>query len=479
MARRKALPATARPGSEPRGEGGRRVATGRPGAEEDRAGDAAAALAERLAQGGAEAALALARALHPAELAAALAGLSSEERALLLGCLHPDELAPVVGYLEPRYRPAVCEGRSPAELTELAVALPDDLAADLVQSLPRDVAEAVVAGLSRRARGLLQALAAHPPHTAAGRMTGQVFTVSPGHTVAQTIQALRAQRPEVRRPFYAYVVDAEGRLVGSVGFAALLFAAPETRVGDLMAEALSVRADTDQEEAARLVKRRKLLALPVVDAEGHLLGALTVDDVLDVLEDEATEDILRLAGVRGEEALESVLDSVRFRLPWLAVNLAALMLAAWVISLFESTIARAAVIAVFLPVVLGQGGNGGLQTVTVVVRSLALGRIAPRHTLRVARSETVTALVTGGAVGVTVGLLAWGWQGNAWLGLVVGTALVWNQLVGAVAGVGFPMGLHWIRQDPAVSAPIWLTNATDVLGALGLLGIATLLVSRL
>jgi magnesium transporter len=451
----------------------------RPAPDDDRPVDAGAAVAERLAAGDTDAAVALGRTLHPAELARALASLESELRSLLLARLHPDELAPIVGYLEPRYRAAVFEGRSPAELSELAVALPDHLAADLVQSLPREVAEEVVAGLSRRARGLLQALAAHPPNTAAGRMTGQVFSVSPAYTVAQTIEALRAQRPEVHRPFYPYVVDGEGRLVGIVGLAALLFASPETRIAELMAEGVSARAETDQEEAARLLKRHKLLALPVVDADGRLLGALTVDDVLDVLEDEATEDMLRLAGVSEEEALESVLDSVRFRLPWLAMNLVALLLAAWVIALFESTIARAAVLAVFLPVVLGQGGNGGLQTVTVVVRSLALGRIAPRNTLRITGSESATALVTGGAIGTTVGLLAWAWQGNAWLGVIVGVAILSNQLVGAVAGVCFPMGLQLIRQDPAVSAPIWLTNATDVLGALGLLGLATLLVSRL
>jgi magnesium transporter len=455
------------------------VSSERPAHDDDRPADAAATLAERLAEDDVDAAVAFARTLHPAELAGALASLSSEPRALLLTSFRPDELAPIVGYLEPRYRTAAFAGRSPEDLSELAVALPDDLAADLVQSLPREVAETVVAGLSRRTRGLLEALAAHAPDTAAGRMTGQVFSIPSAYTVAQTIQALRAQRPQAHRPLYSYVVEGEGRLVGIASFAALLFASPETRVADLVSEAVSVRGDTDQEEAARLLKQRKLLALPVVDAQGRLLGALTVDDVLDVLEDEATEDMLRLAGVSEEEALESVLDSVRFRLPWLGMNLVALLLAAWVIALFESTIARAAVLAVFLPVVLGQGGNGGLQTVTVVVRSLALGRLAPRNTVRVTGSELATGFVTGSAVGATVGLLAWAWQGNAWLGLIVGVAILANQLVGAAAGVWFPMGLQLLRQDPAVSAPIWLTNATDVLGALGLLGIATLLISRL
>ena len=441
--------------------------------------DPAAAVAEHLAEGDTDAAVVVARTLHPAELAGALAGLDSDRRAVLLARLHPDELVPIIGYLEPRLRPAVFEGRSPAELSELAVALPDDLAADLVQSLPREIAEVVVAGVSRRARGLLQALAAHAPDTAAGRMTGQVFTVAPTYTVAQTIEALRARRPEAHRPLYSYVVDADGRLVGIVSFAALLYASPDARIAELMDEATSVSADTDQDEAARLLKRRRKLALPVVDADGRLLGALTVDDVVDVLEDQATQDMLRLAGVSEKEALESVFDSVRFRLPWLAMNLVALLLAAWVISFFESTIAQVAVIAVFLPVVLGQGGNGGLQTVTVVVRSLALGRIAPRNTLRVARSELAIGLITGGAVGATVGALAWLWQGNVWLAAVVGVAILGNQLVGALAGVCFPMGLQLLRQDPAVSGPIWLTNATDVLGALGLLALATLLISRL
>jgi magnesium transporter len=455
------------------------VSSERPAHDDDRPADAAATLAERLAEDDVDAAVAFARTLHPAELAGALASLSSEPRALLLTSFRPDELAPIVGYLEPRYRTAAFAGRSPEDLSELAVALPDDLAADLVQSLPREVAETVVAGLSRRTRGLLEALAAHAPDTAAGRMTGQVFSIPSAYTVAQTIQALRAQRPQAHRPLYSYVVEGEGRLVGIASFAALLFASPETRVADLVSEAVSVRGDTDQEEAARLLKQRKLLALPVVDAQGRLLGALTVDDVLDVLEDEATEDMLRLAGVSEEEALESVLDSVRFRLPWLGMNLVALLLAAWVIALFESTIARAAVLAVFLPVVLGQGGNGGLQTVTVVVRSLALGRIAPRNTLRIVRHELATGLVTGLASALVVGVVAWLWQDNAWLGGLLAIAVTGDVLVGVAAGVVIPIALHSMRQDPALSAGIWLTTVTDVCGFFLYLGLASLIVTRL
>jgi len=442
--------------------------------------DPAERIVELLDEGDTEGALAHARSLHPAELASALAGVDSEVRELVLARFPPLELAPVVEFLEPRYRETLYEALSREKLSELAAAIPDDLAADMLQSLPADVAEAVVSGMSRKARAPLRALAAYDATTAAGRMTGQCFSVAPDQTVEEVVEALRKQRPGTRRPLYAFVLDVQGRLVGVTSFEALLFADAGTHVRDLMQpDALVVRADADQEEAARLFKRYNLLSLPVVDAEKRLLGVLTFDDVLDVLEAEATEDMLRLAGVNEDEALESVIDSVRFRLPWLSINLVALMLAAYIISLFEATIAQVAVVAVFLPIVLGQGGNGGLQTVTVVVRSLALGRLAPRNTLRVAQSELLVALVTGGAVGLIVGLLAWGWQGNPFLGLVVGAAVLLNQLVGALAGVVFPMGLHRVRQDPAVSAPIWLTNATDVLGAFILLGLATLAIAHL
>ena len=441
--------------------------------------EAETAALERLLAEDPAAALTRARELHPAELAAALASLESGDRAALIDGLGVDELAPFIAYLDPRHRTAVYRDRTPGELGALASRLPDDLVADMVQSLEPEVADSVVEALSARAGARLRAMVAHAPDTAAGRMTGQVFSVRLDRTVEQVIDALRQRRPEAHRPFYTYVTDAAGRLVGIVGFNALLFAEPDTPISSLMTEAASVPADMDDVEAARLLQRRKVLALPVVDADQRLLGALTIDDTVDVLEEAATDDMLHLAGVGEDEALESVRDSIRYRLPWLAMNLVALLLAAWVISLFESTIAQVAVIAVFLPVVLGQGGNGGLQTVTVVVRSLALGRIAPRNTMRVTGNELAAAFITGGAVGASVGLLAWIWRDNLWLGLVVGTAILANQLVGAVAGVCFPMGLQKIRQDPAVSAPIWLTNATDVLGALLLLGLASLLISHL
>jgi magnesium transporter len=217
----------------------------------------------------------------------------------------------------------------------------------------------------------------------------------------------------------------------------------------------------------------------VVDREGRVLGTLTADDLLHVLEEEVTEDMFRLAGVHEEEDLESVRRSVRYRLPWLYANLLTVLLAAWVVSMFEDTLARVAVLAAFLPVVAAQGGNAGIQTVTVMVRSLALGRIAPRSTLRLVRHELATGLVTGLASAFVVGMVVWLWQSNAWLGGLVAIAVTGDVLIGVAAGVLIPLALHAAHQDPALSASIWLTTVTDVCGFFLYLGLASLVVTRL
>jgi magnesium transporter len=260
----------------------------------------------------------------------------------------------------------------------------------------------------------------------------------------------------------------------------VITSSPETPILDVaLTDVVTVTPDTDQEEAARTLKRYKLLSLPVVDEDGRLLGTITADDLLDVLEDEATEDMFRLAGVDEEEDLRSVFRSVRFRLPWLQVNLLTALLAAFTVAMFEDTLTRAAVIAAFLPVVAGMGGNAGIQTLTVVVRSLALGRLSGRNTRAVLVHEVAVGLLMGAATGILLSIVTLLWQGNPTLGVVVGLALVGNVVVGTVAGLLIPMGLRWLGQDPALSGGIWLTTCTDVCGFLIYLGLATALISRI
>ena len=442
--------------------------------------DPVAAMARHIEAGDQLGALTLAHELHPARLADAFVGIDQEVGELLVQRLAPRELGAALAYIEPHYREDLLVGLAPERIAQVMEVVADDVATDIVQDLPEEIGSQVLAALSLRQQHAISHLMAHDEESAGGRMTGQRIAMPPDRLAAEVIDDLRAIRPDTTQPFYIYVTDEDGRLLGVVNLRALLIAPPRTPIADLaFRDVVAVTASTDQEEAARLLKRYKLLSLPVVDDDGHLLGALTADDLIDVLEDEATEDMFRQVGVHEDEDLRSIVRSVRFRLPWLMVNLVTVLFAGFVVALFESTVARVAVLAAFLPVVAGQGGNAGIQTLTVVIRSLALGRLRGRDLWRVVLHEAATGLINGLVIGVAVGLVAWLWQGNAALGLIVGLALAANMLVGVIAGVLIPMGLQRFRSDPALSAGIWLTTATDVLGFAVFLGLAALFVGAI
>ncbi|MEZ4553891.1 MAG: magnesium transporter [Dehalococcoidia bacterium] len=425
-------------------------------------------------------AVAFARDLHPAERAVLLATDDGDVRRLLLERLAPSEVGGALPYMEPIYRDDLLHELSPIEVAGILSTVPDDVATDVIQELPQELAEGALTALPLSLRRQIGLLLDYGTETAGGRMTGQRIAVGPDRTVREVIEFLRSLRPNTDQPFYVYITDPANHLVGVLNLRWLITAAPDTRVGGVMtSEVLSVRADADQEEAARLLKRYNLLALPVVDAAGRLLGTVTADDLLDVLEEEATEDMYAIVGVAPEEDLRGVRTSVRNRLPWLTVNLFTASMAALLVSLFEDTITRLALIAAFMPMVAGMGGNAGIQTVTVVVRSLALGRITPRDALPVLRHELAVGLLIGTAIGIPVGVVGWLLNGSPTLGVIVGVAMCANIANGMVTGVFIPLLLHRFGQDPAISAGIWMTTFTDVIGFLLLLGLATLFISQL
>jgi magnesium transporter len=302
--------------------------------------------------------------------------------------------------------------------------------------------------------------------------------VVPEHvTVAQAVEHVR-KSPMAETAPVLYLVDAHDHLVGSLPWRRLVTADPAAPVRLLrQEEPVSVTPETDQEEVARLVAKYDLVAIPVVDSGHRLLGVITVDDVIDVIREEATEDIQRLGGAAGDE---TVLDPARAvfpkRLVWLLINLGTAILAASVIGIFENSIRELALLAVFMPIVASMGGIGTTQTATVVVRGLALGDMSAGHVWRVLRKETSLALTIGLATGLVMAAIAYLWKGQVLLAAIIALAMTLNMVVAAVVGVVIPLLLKSFRVDPAIASSVIITTFTDVFGFFSFLGLATLLI---
>jgi magnesium transporter len=299
----------------------------------------------------------------------------------------------------------------------------------------------------------------------------------PKHASAQqVIDALRMMRPGDESVYYLFVSGEEDRLVGVVSLRQIVTAPPDTRLELLMSpEVISLPAEMAPEEQAHILGDSGLLALPVVDAEGRLVGSLDAGELLDTVEEEATEDMYRLAGVSGDEELARPLArAARDRVFWLMINMATAFLAAAVVSSFEGVIAQVAMLAAFMPVVAGQGGNAGTQTLTFIVRSLALGEVSFGNARRTLLRELAIGVSNGLCIGLLVGLIGSLWQGSAALGVVIGLAMLGNLILASLAGVLVPLALKALKIDPALASSIFVTTVTDVCGFGLFLGLGAL-----
>lgn len=415
----------------------------------------------------------LLRTLHPADSAELLAWLEPEQQAALIERLHVPELAEVFQQMDEEDLADVAQHLDVEELAEVLDEMEPDTAASLIRELePAEAAE--VLEQMDEAEPIAKLLA-YDPDTAGGLMNLPPPSLRRQMTVDQAFAFVRQHYHDESEIYYLYVLDRYGHLIGVVNLRALILAQPEQTVEEIMnRNVISARVDEDQEAVAQILAKYDLVAAPVVDAENMLVGIITVDDVVDVLEEEATEDIYRLAQV-GEQAeiFSPIPNSIRHRLPWLLVNVGTAFLASSVVSFFESTIAQAALLAAFMPIVAGQGGNAGTQTMTIVVRSLALGEIDGRDALPALWHELVVGALHGLTLGMLVGVIAWLWKGNPMLGIVVGLAMLGNLVVAAIAGVVVPMLLRLLRIDPALASSVFVTMATDTLGFLLFLSLAT------
>jgi magnesium transporter len=321
-------------------------------------------------------------------------------------------------------------------------------------------------------------LLAYPPDSAGGLMRSEAPTLPIGMTSGEAIMALRRLNETLEDLFYVYVVDDEQRLAGVISFRDLVFARPHTGLDEVMvANPVAVRPETDREEVAELIQRYNLLAVPVVDHRGRLLGIVTVEEAIDAMQEEATEDIAAMVGAGVTETVYTpVRRSMANRLPWILVNLALAFVIAFSISLFEDTVAGLAVLAAYMPVVALVGGNSGAQSLAVVIRSLALGDVPSHRAGRVMSRETLVGFGNGVIVATLAALVAAAISGRSDIAVAIFIASWVNMTIAGFAGAGIPIGLRALGLDPALASNIFLTLVTDLVGFAGFLAIAALLI---
>jgi magnesium transporter len=353
---------------------------------------------------------------------------------------------------------------------------PDDRV-DILSLLPREKHDAVVRELEPEEAADVRTLEQYPPDTAGGIMTTQVTALYEYLTVDDAIAMLRKLSAELEQMFYVYVINRSGKLVGVLSMRDMILARPTQRLRDIMIRNVrSVPVTMDQEDVARLMRQYGYLAVPVVDASNKLLGLITADDVQDVLIEEATEDVQKLFGAGAEERLTSPWQlSFRSRVWWLILNLGTAFLAGYVVGIFERTIELLPMLAIYMPIIAGMGGNASAQAMAVSVRGLSMARIDKRVLRHVLFRELIVGLLSGLVIGAITASVALAWQGDPYLGLVVALALIFNHLLASTSGALIPFIMRKLGFDPAQSATIFATTVTDIAGFFALLGLAELL----
>ena len=438
-------------------------------------------LQRRIAEGEIDAAVAELRLIRPADQADLIQQLPDNDERAVLSSLSAAQVSAILEYLVPDGHAALAPlAALPTDiLTSVLDRTPSGTAARVLRAFPDERRTEVLNTL--RERSPVEVLVAQEEETAGALVTTDFMALRQGMTVDQATRAIRetALLSDVLEGLF--VVDQGDKLVGSLSFRDLLLADPQTPLTRVMErDPLSVPAGEDQEECARVMQRYHLETLPIVDDNRKLMGFIDLSDVLEVAEDEATEDMYMIVGLSADESVASPLwTSLRRRLPWLALNLLTAFFAAGVVAFFESTIAKAAILAAFLPIVGGQGGNATVQTVTIIVRSIALGEVTFRNARRVLLKETTLGLFHGLAIGIVAASVAFIWSQNAALSAILGIAMVLNMVAAGAAGVLIPLGLRRFGVDPALAAGIFATTVTDVLGFTFLLGLAAVTIAVL
>jgi magnesium transporter len=413
---------------------------------------------------------------HAADVSSAIRELPQSDQVHVFRLLGAQQAGAVLSELDDPTLLELVRALDEHEVSRILDRMPSDHVVEVVEELPKEQADKILDLMEEQKSEEVQELLEYAENTAGRLMSPHVIAVREESTVAQAIDHIR-KAASGDDAFYLYVLDDHDHLVGVVPLHRLIAADPATPVRAIRSdEVQSVTADTDQEEVARLVRRYNVVEVPVVDHSHRLLGTISVEDVIDVIHEEATEDIQRLGGVAGDETVLDTPQAVFWkRSLWRFINLCTAVLAASVIGIFETSIQALATLAIFMPIVASMGGIGTTQTATIVVRGIALGDVTRGVIRRVLMKELWLGATTGLVNGLIIAVIAYVWKGQWLLSVILGVALLLNMLVAAVAGTLVPVALKAFRVDPAIASSVIITTFTDVFGFFLFLGLASLL----
>jgi magnesium transporter len=414
--------------------------------------------------------------LHPAQIAGLLEGMPPEQRRDTWDLVSEETRGDVMAHVNDEVRTALIDELAPADLVVAAEQMDDKDLADVIEDLPVDLTESVLSALDEDHRQRIEAVLSYPEGTAGRLMSTNVISVRSDVTLAVVLRWLRRHRELPPHTDALKVLSSDGRYLGKLDMADLVTGDPDVPVAEVMhPHADTVLATTPESEVAALFERRDLISVGVLDDEDHLLGRITVDEVVAVIRKEADERLLKSAGLEAEPDLFApVLPSAKSRAVWLGINLITVFLAAWVIGRFEEALDKIVALAVLMPVVASMGGIAGSQTLTLTIRGLALDQIAQSNVRWLARKEVAIGAINGVVWALVVAVVAYLWFQSTGIAAVIAVAMVLNLLAAALSGIAVPLILHRIGIDPALAGAVILTTVTDVVGFLSFLGLASL-----
>lgn len=412
--------------------------------------------------------------LHPSEIADVLEGLPGKLRDITWSLIEPDLEGDVLAHIQDAVRTDLLEQMQPQEVAEATKDLETDVAADILQDLPEDVIDNVLLSMDEQNRRRVASILSYPEDTAGGLMNIDVVSVRTDVTLDVVARYLRLLGEIPEKTDNLMVVDRDNNYLGVLALPDVLIREPEETVGEWMTEAIGLPADTSDNDVVKLFEQRDLVSAAVVDEDNRLLGRITVDDVVDVIQDEAEHAVRSMAGLGDDDMFAPVITSTRRRAVWLGINLMTVFLASWVIGRFEETIQQLVALAVLMPIVASMGGIAGSQTLTIAIRGIALGQIAKTNVRALFIKEIAVALLNGIVWACVVAAVVIAWFDDTALGAIIGLAMIINLLIAAFAGAIIPLVLKRFGIDPAIAGSVILTTLTDVVGFLTFLGLATL-----